>query len=75
MVQNNQLVGIKRNGDASFSLDAKNEVIFQRGEGISIREEKELREGSQQEIYPNTPPPPHSARRRKGIPQRAPFGS
>ncbi|KAI3447529.1 hypothetical protein Pfo_004194 [Paulownia fortunei] len=77
-----KLVGIKRNGNASFSLDAKNEAIIQRGEGISrrvnmspSREEEELREGSQQDIYPTTPPPPPSARRRKGIPQRAPFGS
>ncbi|KAL8504975.1 hypothetical protein ACS0TY_016248 [Phlomoides rotata] len=67
--------GIKRNGNASFCLDAKNEVeYFQRGEGIS-REEKELREELQQENYPTTPPPPPHARRRKGIPQRAPFGS
>ncbi|KAK6140031.1 hypothetical protein DH2020_026247 [Rehmannia glutinosa] len=76
------LVGIKGNGDASFTLDAKNEV---RGEGVSStrmnissssREEEELREGSQQDIYPPTPPPPPSTtRRRKGIPQRAPFRS
>lgn len=55
-----------------------------RGEGTSrprvmislSREEEELREGSQQDIYPSTPPPPPSnARRRKGIPHRAPFGS
>lgn len=39
-------------------------------------EEKELREGSQQEIYATTPPPHlHNSRRRKGIPQRAPFAS
>ncbi|KAK6140113.1 hypothetical protein DH2020_026111 [Rehmannia glutinosa] len=52
----------KGNGDASFTLDAKNEV---RGEGVSStrmnissssREEEELREGSQQDIYPPTPP-------------------
>ncbi|KAI3472011.1 hypothetical protein Pfo_028699 [Paulownia fortunei] len=78
-----KLVGIKGNGDASFTLDAKNEVVMQRGEGVSrrvnmssSREEEELREGSQQDIYPPTPPPPpSSARRRKGIPQRAPFRS
>jgi len=46
-----------------------------RREGIS-GEEEDLREGSQQDIYPPTPPPPpSSARRRKGIPHRAPFGS
>ncbi|KAI3473303.1 hypothetical protein Pfo_030594, partial [Paulownia fortunei] len=78
-----KLVGIKGNGDASFTLDAKNEAVMQRGEGVSrrvnmssSREEEELREGSQQDIYPPTPPPPpSSARRRKGIPQRAPFRS
>ncbi|TYH54430.1 hypothetical protein ES332_D09G168100v1 [Gossypium tomentosum] len=73
-----KLVGIKRNGNASFSLEAKNEVVVMdrtRRESIS-KEEEELREGSQQDIYPPTPPPPpSSARRRKGIPHRAPFGS
>ncbi|XP_061337708.1 protein RGF1 INDUCIBLE TRANSCRIPTION FACTOR 1-like [Gastrolobium bilobum] len=52
-------------------------------EGMSRRsissrqeEEEELREGSQQDMYPATlPPPPSNARRRKGIPHRAPFGS
>ncbi|XP_024023006.1 uncharacterized protein LOC21405427 [Morus notabilis] len=80
-----KLVAIKRNGDASFALEAKNEeelVRMRRLEGISstrgtlLREEEELREGSRQDIYPPTPsPPPSSARRRKGIPHRAPFGS
>ncbi|KAK3043018.1 hypothetical protein RJ639_002586 [Escallonia herrerae] len=78
-----KLVGIKRNGNASFALEAKNEVELERSEGISRRrvissrrEEEELREGLQQDIYPPTPPPPpSSARRRKGIPHRAPFGS
>ena len=77
---------IKRNGDASFTLEGKNEeeeILGMRREGVlssrrvSLREEdQELREGSQQDIYPPTPsPPPSSARRRKGIPHRAPFGS
>ncbi|EEF42845.1 protein with unknown function [Ricinus communis] len=79
-----KVVGIKRNGDASFSLEAKNEEeLMERREGItsrivvSRREDEELREGSQQDIYPPTPPPPptSSARRRKGIPHRAPFKS
>lgn len=35
-------------------------------------EEEELREGSQQGMYLATP---SNARRRKGIPHRAPFGS
>ncbi|KAL3825834.1 hypothetical protein ACJIZ3_021863 [Penstemon smallii] len=69
-----KLVGIKRNGNANFTLEeSKNEAAMQRGEGIS----EELREGSQQDIYPPTPPPPptSNSRRRKGIPQRAPFWS
>ncbi|XP_027364121.1 uncharacterized protein LOC113871296 [Abrus precatorius] len=75
-----KLVGIKRNGDASFALDAKNEASAMEGmsrRSVSSRhEEEELREGSQQDMYPATPPPPPSnARRRKGIPHRAPFGS
>lgn len=69
-----KLVGIKKNGDASFMLDAKNEGQMEReGEGISSRrrimssrgiggniEEEEMREASQQDIYPPTPPPPPS---------------
>ncbi|XP_058212746.1 protein RGF1 INDUCIBLE TRANSCRIPTION FACTOR 1-like isoform X2 [Rhododendron vialii] len=83
-----KLMGIKTNGNARFTLDAKNEeeLIERRGEGTSrprvmissSREEEELREGTQQDIYPSTPPPPpppSNARRRKGIPHRAPFGS
>ncbi|VFQ75047.1 unnamed protein product [Cuscuta campestris] len=71
-----KLVGIKRNGDASFMLETKNEFGVQRGEGISSRRgEDDLREASpQNDIFPATPPPPTSnARRRKGIPHRAPF--
>ncbi|CAK9157709.1 unnamed protein product [Ilex paraguariensis] len=75
-----KVVGIKRNGDGRFTLEAKNDQeVMQRGEGISRRvniEEEELREGSHQDIYPPTPPPPPpNARRRKGIPHRAPLGS
>lgn len=74
-------MGIKSNGDASFTLYEKNKVAIQRGEGISRRvkeeeEDQELREGSQQELYPISPPPIlSSSRRRKGIPHRAPFRS
>lgn len=39
----------------------------------SRQQEEELREGSTQDMYPITPP--SNARRRKGIPHRAPFGS
>ncbi|KAL3623362.1 hypothetical protein CASFOL_032178 [Castilleja foliolosa] len=65
-----KLIGIKTNGDASFCLNSKNGgALIQRGdEGnnnmSSSREEEE------DNIYPTTPP---SGRRRKGIPQRAPF--
>ncbi|XP_047956625.1 protein RGF1 INDUCIBLE TRANSCRIPTION FACTOR 1-like [Salvia hispanica] len=73
-----KLVGIKRNGDASLWLGANNEVVLEKDGEISM-EEKELCEGSQQEIYLTTPPPHlrhhHHSRRRKGIPHRAPFGS
>ncbi|CAI9778963.1 unnamed protein product [Fraxinus pennsylvanica] len=77
-----KLVGIKRNGDANFALDGgNNEAMIQEGnEGISRRrvmsssreEEEEFRKGLQQDLCPHTPP--SSARRRKGIPHRAPFG-
>ncbi|KAB2608552.1 hypothetical protein D8674_011720 [Pyrus ussuriensis x Pyrus communis] len=63
-----KLAGIHRNGDANFTLEAKDEEAMGRRE--------ELRGGSQHDICPPTPPPPPStARRRKGIPHRAPFGS
>ncbi|XP_054803188.1 protein RGF1 INDUCIBLE TRANSCRIPTION FACTOR 1-like isoform X2 [Prosopis cineraria] len=67
-----KLVGIKRNGNASFGLDE----ALSKG-SVSSRREEELREGSQQDMYPATPPPPpaSSARRRKGVPHRAPFAS
>lgn len=74
-----KLAGIKRNGNASFTLEVKNEAFVERKEGISrqvsSRQQEELREGSQQDIYPPSHKPPSSARRRKGIPRRAPFGS
>lgn len=70
-----KLVGIKRNGNASFVLDANNNEVSTMEEGMSRQQEEELREGSQQGMYPATPPtPPSNARRRKGIPHRAPFG-
>ncbi|TXG58393.1 hypothetical protein EZV62_016222 [Acer yangbiense] len=77
-----KLVGIKKNRDASFiNLEVdQNESSMERREGISrlvsSREEEQLREASQQDIYaPTSPRHPSSARRRKGIPRRAPFGS
>ncbi|MED6140967.1 hypothetical protein PIB30_098783 [Stylosanthes scabra] len=64
-----KLERIKKNGDASFALDGNNEASI-------MANRSELREGSTQDMYPATPPPPPSnARRRKGIPHRAPFAS
>lgn len=41
---------------------------------LPTKEKEELREGRQQDMHRSTPPPTHSnSRRRKGIPQRAPF--
>ncbi|KAK4281572.1 hypothetical protein QN277_013046 [Acacia crassicarpa] len=74
-----KLVGVKRNGDASFALEGNNNSEgMSRRRSVSVSEE-ESREGSQQDMYPATPPPPvlaaSTARRRKGIPHRAPFAS
>ncbi|XP_050281907.1 protein RGF1 INDUCIBLE TRANSCRIPTION FACTOR 1 [Quercus robur] len=71
-----KLVGIKRNGDASFILSTKNDEITERmPRRLAAKAEEELREGIQQEMYQSMPPPSHSnSRRRKGIPQRAPLG-
>ncbi|KAK9168500.1 hypothetical protein Syun_000640 [Stephania yunnanensis] len=79
-----KLVGIKRNGDASFVIDGKNEEMER--EGVSRQrmssEVEELRGDESrhhhhphQDMYPTPPPPSNPPRRRKGIPQRAPFGS
>ncbi|KAH1070725.1 hypothetical protein AAZX31_03G168400 [Glycine max] len=74
-----KLEGIKKNGDASFALDGRNEELTMdtsRGSVSSRQQEEGLREGSTQDMYSSTPSPPSSnARRRKGIPHRAPFGS
>ncbi|XP_057438219.1 protein RGF1 INDUCIBLE TRANSCRIPTION FACTOR 1-like [Lotus japonicus] len=74
-----KLEGIKKNGDASFVLGVKNEELMMTMDTrttSSRSQQEELREGSTQDMYPATPsPPPSSARRRKGIPHRAPFGS
>ncbi|KAJ0658815.1 hypothetical protein HanOQP8_Chr14g0512461 [Helianthus annuus] len=66
---NKKVVGIKRNGNTSFMFE---EISSSSSTRIG---EEELREGSQQDIYPLTPPSTSSTRRRKGIPHRAPFGS
>ncbi|TKY62072.1 hypothetical protein E2542_SST11927 [Spatholobus suberectus] len=79
-----KLEGIKKNGDACFALDSRNEELtmdtakeaMSRRSVSSRQQEEGLREGSTQDMYPATPSPPASnARRRKGIPHRAPFGS
>ncbi|XP_061352409.1 protein RGF1 INDUCIBLE TRANSCRIPTION FACTOR 1-like [Gastrolobium bilobum] len=80
-----KLEGIKKNGDANFALDGKSEALttgttrerISRKSVSTRQQEEELREGSTQDMYLATPPPPSAsnARRRKGIPRRAPFGS
>ncbi|KAK8473596.1 hypothetical protein PHAVU_001G183400 [Phaseolus vulgaris] len=77
-----KLEGIKKNGDSSFGLDGRNndELTMEtttttstsRGSISSRQQEEGLREGSTQDMYPATP---SNARRRKGIPHRAPFAS
>ncbi|XP_047983574.1 protein RGF1 INDUCIBLE TRANSCRIPTION FACTOR 1-like isoform X2 [Salvia hispanica] len=64
-----KVVGIKGNGLISEGTSTSASASY-----MERDEEGELREGSQQDIYPPTPPPP-SRSRRKGIPQRAPFRS
>ncbi|GLU19280.1 hypothetical protein SLE2022_355400 [Rubroshorea leprosula] len=82
-----KLVGIKKNGDASFIVSNKNEDGNEEGEEgmaipaarrMALSQEGGLREGRQQEMLQ----PTHlninnnnNSRRRKGIPHRAPFGS
>ncbi|GAB4833533.1 hypothetical protein Ancab_031776 [Ancistrocladus abbreviatus] len=98
-----KLAGVMRNGNASFSMEGKNNELMmmerEREEGISSsrsassrnrveeaqqqqqqkqrQEDGHLRGGLQQDSYTPTPsPPPNSnARRRKGIPHRAPVKS
>lgn len=67
-----KLVGIRKKGDATFVLSnmARRLVSNQK-----IEEEEELREGNPQEMYRSSSGPHSNSRRRKGIPQRAPFGS
>lgn len=72
-----KLVGIRRNGDACFVIGRSNGK-GRRGEGNSENVGRQIEEelqGGQHQIYPSTPPPPSNARRRKGIPHRAPFAS
>ncbi|KAJ8453191.1 hypothetical protein Cgig2_008075 [Carnegiea gigantea] len=86
-----KLVGVRRNGNASFVIEEKeedgvtmtNDITMRSHSGISSatlsrreRQELQTRGSSQQDICPLTPPPPPSnSRRRKGIPHRAPFKS
>ncbi|KAI3696715.1 hypothetical protein L6452_29218 [Arctium lappa] len=69
-----KLVGIKRNGNASFMLEGASSTTRgvmpsnttrTRRRGMMMDEEEQL-----QHIYPATPP--SSTRRRKGVPHRAP---
>lgn len=74
-----KLVGVKGNGDANLVVgkDGEESGAEEGGRSSTVKREGELREVSQQDIYPATPSPPtssssSSARRRKGIPRRAP---
>ncbi|XP_073226031.1 protein RGF1 INDUCIBLE TRANSCRIPTION FACTOR 1 isoform X2 [Cicer arietinum] len=84
-----KLVGIKKNGNASFILSAKkDEEIGKIEEGrgrlrLVSKEELIMREGIHKQLYQSTSSPycPRSSqqacsnsRRRKGIPHRAPLG-
>ncbi|KAL1545780.1 protein RGF1 INDUCIBLE TRANSCRIPTION FACTOR 1-like isoform X2 [Salvia divinorum] len=67
-----KVVGVKGNGLTSEGTSTSSSP--RRGNYMMGDGEGELREGSQQGMYPPTPPPPPRSRR-KGIPQRAPFRS
>ncbi|KAL2328532.1 hypothetical protein Fmac_021959 [Flemingia macrophylla] len=75
-----KLVGIKKNGNARFVLSAKKEEEIERvHEGMPrLASKEELREGIHKQGYQSTPS--HlsqqvcsNSRRRKGVPQRAPY--
>ncbi|KAJ6739636.1 PLATZ TRANSCRIPTION FACTOR FAMILY PROTEIN [Salix koriyanagi] len=72
-----KLARIKNNGDATCNLGSKDDEVGEMREGrLPSKEEEELRERGQQEMYTSTLTPPNSnTRRRKGTPHRAPFGS
>lgn len=80
-----KIAGMKRNGDdpRSFTMEANNDekTVGKIREGRSsrrvLREREELHESSRRDKNPpkSLPLIPSSARRRKGIPHRAPFGS
>lgn len=81
-----QIAGMKGNGDdpRSFTREAKNDEKttgkIREGKSsrrVSMREREELHESSRRDKNPpkSLPLVPSSARRRKGIPHRAPFGS
>ncbi|KAL8135900.1 protein RGF1 INDUCIBLE TRANSCRIPTION FACTOR 1-like isoform X2 [Apium graveolens] len=85
-----KLVGIKRNGNASFSLESKNEVVVRGDQGISNRRvvmnpsssstDHQIQQGSEElragsEQATFPHMSPPPGRRRKGIPHRAPFAS
>ncbi|KAJ6395282.1 hypothetical protein OIU77_020529 [Salix suchowensis] len=72
-----KLARIKNNGDATCNLGSKDDEVGEMREGrLPSKEEEELRERGQQEMYTSTLTPPNSnSRRRKGTPHRAPFGS
>ncbi|KAE9616720.1 putative transcription repressor PLATZ family [Lupinus albus] len=78
-----KVIGIKKNGNASFVLSAKkDEEIGRMEKGMGRKlaskdEDEELREGMYKQVYQSThssSQPCSNSRRRKGIPHRAPLG-
>jgi len=62
-----------RNEELTMETTTTTTTSTSRGSVSSNQQEEGLREGSTQDMYQATPP--SNARRRKGIPHRAPFTS
>ncbi|CAN0879850.1 hypothetical protein LINGRAHAP2_LOCUS13335 [Linum grandiflorum] len=74
------LVGVKKNGNATFSMEggddhrhqAQTSTSREENQGMRQQQEEGEEEGEGMVYQPATPPT-SNARRRKGIPHRAPF--
>ncbi|RDY12933.1 hypothetical protein CR513_02214 [Mucuna pruriens] len=77
-----KLVGIKKNGNASFVLSAKKDEEIGRMHEGRLASKEELREGIHTQVYQSTSSTHlrpslqacSNSRRRKGVPHRAPLG-
>ncbi|CAN0879852.1 Protein RGF1 INDUCIBLE TRANSCRIPTION FACTOR 1 [Linum grandiflorum] len=67
-----KLVGVKKNGNATFSMEAQTSTSREENQGMRQQQEEGEEEGEGMVYQPATPPT-SNARRRKGIPHRAPF--